>query len=148
MRSISHRDVSIRMESNENGGVLDAFWRGYSCGMLKFLLRDGLVYLGDLNVYSDMDVKRWFGLVTRSYNFQGHGIGSLLLDRFLQEVERLRCCEIYALVSENDLAGSPFLLDWYCSRGFTIMESVDMNPFHLPCYPPSKSIYLNLNQHR
>ncbi|MBS0658599.1 MAG: GNAT family N-acetyltransferase [Verrucomicrobia bacterium] len=77
--------------------------------------------LSDLQVYDfsqkPWTLRRFFDLGSRR-RLRGFGIGSRLLDRFLEMAKQLGVIAVHGSVTHGDLLKTPRLIEFYANRGF------------------------------
>lgn len=77
--------------------------------------------LSDLHVYDFSDkpwtLRRFIDLGTRRH-LRGCGIGTRLLDRFLERAKQLGATMVHGSVTHGDLLRTPRLIDFYEAKGF------------------------------
>lgn len=85
------------------------------------------VFLSDLRVQDEVElpgkrafVMRWLCRKQEAMSFRGRGIGSMILEHFLNWCRETEISVVYGSVVQNDLDVNPWLLDWYRRHGFQV----------------------------
>ena len=63
------------------------------------------------------------GLLPRTLDFRGCGVGRRLMAELLEGARRLRIEEVWGSVTEEGAAATPYLLDWYRRCGFQVTDA-------------------------
>lgn len=126
------KKIKVVFENDDGFWNLQIFWSGYSVAHIHCIVTGNCMMISDILVGEDVRictlVSSCFLLPTKmrekSTNFRGQGLGSLLLDRLLQEADKAGIHTIWGSVTRDDIQRTPGLLDWYRRRGF-IVENPD-----------------------
>ena len=121
--------VNVEVVEDANGWVVEAMWQEYRIGQAycRFLEKSE-IQLYDLAVESNVPVPNTFGkkllnalgAAFTGEDFRGNGVGSLILDRLISESKRRGIAIIWGSVLKDDVERTPFLLEWFKRRGFSI----------------------------
>uniref|UniRef100_UPI0040572A67 hypothetical protein n=1 Tax=Candidatus Electronema sp. TaxID=2698783 RepID=UPI0040572A67 len=61
----------------------------------------------------------------KSISFRGQRWGAVLLDRLLHEADAADIHTVWGSVTQDDVQRTPYLLEWYSRRGFSVEKPDD-----------------------
>lgn len=127
---INLADVTLEVTEEHGDLSVDAMWRGDSIGYAYCGLGVSEIEISNIVVKSNVPVPDTFikkvcsacGIAFTGADMRGNGVGSLLLNRVIEEAKGRGVREIWGSIVQKDLDVSPFLLAWYARHGFVITE--------------------------
>jgi hypothetical protein len=108
--------------------------RGNKAGYVACLIEGNLLRISGLVIYSsnplpESAVDRFVRLLTRRplppTEFQGRGLGTLMVEFIVKKARAARLKEIFGVVTHLDFGRNPDLLQWYTRRGFCVSPVAD-----------------------
>jgi GNAT superfamily N-acetyltransferase len=122
--------VSLKFDHFSQSYLLRAIVGSREVGRLTaVLLSEHMILLGDLRVdekvetgdaHVSLPVLRWLRPKEKTKSFRGRGIGSMMLEQFLNWCRETKISEVFGSVTQSDLKESPWLLDWYRRHGLEV----------------------------
>ena len=101
-------------------------------GYAYCIVTDNCMKINDLLVEEELQVPArvsWCPFlplkIRKSISFRGQGLGSLLLNRVLQEADAAGIHTVWGSVTQNDIQRTPHLLEWYRRKGFFVGKPDD-----------------------
>ena len=127
-------DVSLKSDYFAQSYLLRAIVGGREVGRLSAVFQsERMILLGDLRVGEEVEVRdtnvlsvlHWLRPKAKVKSFRGNGIGSMMLEQFLNWCRETNVSEVFGSVTQSDLEATPWLLDWYRRNGFEIRQPDD-----------------------
>ena len=124
---INPKEISIQSQDGDSW-AFEALWRGQRVGYAWCSLQNGNLIINDLKV-DDAHSVPWpfmnsflvlIGIMPRIKSFRKMGVGNQLLDRIIAEGKKSQVHSIWGSVTQDDINGVPYLLDWYKRMGFSV----------------------------
>jgi len=121
--------VSLKSEHFSQSYVLRAYVGSRVVGRLDAVIQsESTILLGDLHVEAPIEndeshffrAVRWLLPKQKPNSFRVRGIGSMMLQHFLNWCKETGISEVFGSVTQSDLEVSPWLLDWYRRYGFDV----------------------------
>lgn len=134
MRRAENNEVSIEVDCSNGFYFLYARYRGIRVGSLSAkILPFNSVRLSDVKVETEVltrdfrlrwIVARWWPRLGME-SFRGRGIGTRMLETFLDWCRENGVSEVFGSVVQEDMNETPTLLAWYGRHGFQVSEPDD-----------------------
>lgn len=123
-------------EYSDGGFCLEVRYRSQFVGVATASTREnGSIVLEDIYIRDDnapRDSSVILNLMAPSselLNFRGRGLGTALLQRFIDCVRSKGLTRVYASITQEDLSRRPYLPDWYKKYGFRMCAPYQ---YHVP----------------
>lgn len=105
-------DLEVRYRSQFVGKVTSTMRENDSVVLEDIYIRDDSVPRGKSAILSSL------GPPSKPLSFRGRGLGTALLQRFINYVRSKGLTRVYGSIAEEDLLSRPYLPEWYKKYGF------------------------------
>lgn len=126
---IAPSEITLVVHDEYGSPQIEAMWQGHRVGHAWCTVGDdGRMALADLKLET-VHLRRpvahspliLLGVTCRTRDFRGQGVGRMLMQRVLSEARAMGIREVWGSVTQEDIDGTPYLLEWYRRLGFTVM---------------------------